>query len=63
MFRQICQDPIHDLDGSSDFQTLGEVDRQSSPDVQLEGEDGEEVPLSSFWNDRPSVLIFLRHFG
>lgn len=25
--------------------------------------DGEKVPLSSLWVERPAVLAFLRHFG
>lgn len=34
-----------------------------APDPQVLTTAGEEVPLSSFWADRPAVLAFLRHFG
>lgn len=34
-----------------------------APDVTLSDHDGQSVPLSSLWRDRPLVLIFIRHTG
>jgi peroxiredoxin len=34
-----------------------------APDVALQGEDGNAVTLSSFWTQRPTALVFVRHFG
>jgi hypothetical protein len=33
------------------------------PDLRLCGPDEAEVALASLWNARPTVLVFLRHFG
>ena len=27
------------------------------------GEDDREIPLSELWREKPTVLVFLRHFG
>lgn len=35
----------------------------SAPDLDVLDANGREVPLSSFWADRPAVLALLRHFG
>jgi hypothetical protein len=32
-------------------------------DIRLPDPDGEEVRLGSLWEDRPAVLVFLRHYG
>ena len=34
-----------------------------APDPPVLTTDGDEVRLSSFWEERPAVLAFLRHFG
>ncbi len=34
-----------------------------APDVTLQDEDGKDATLSSFWRQRPSALVFVRHFG
>ena len=31
--------------------------------IELEDSDGELRRLSSFWRERPVVLVFIRHFG
>jgi hypothetical protein len=36
---------------------------QRAPEPLVIGGDGLEVPLSTFWRERPVVLAFLRHFG
>ena len=33
------------------------------PDLQLLGPGENEVALSSVWSARPTLLVFLRHFG
>lgn len=35
----------------------------SAPDAKLQDEDGNDVLLSSFWTQRPTALVFVRHFG
>jgi hypothetical protein len=35
----------------------------AAPDVIVTEPSGREVGLSSFWRERPAVLVFLRHFG
>ena len=32
-------------------------------DVVLLDLDGEEVRVGSLWEERPAVLVFLRHYG
>lgn len=32
-------------------------------DVEVLGLDGERVPLGRLWQERPLVLVFVRHFG
>jgi hypothetical protein len=34
-----------------------------APDAVVEGADGRPVRLSDFWRERPTVFVFLRHFG
>lgn len=34
-----------------------------APDATLVDLGGAEVPLSSYWSDRPAVVVFLRYFG
>jgi peroxiredoxin len=34
-----------------------------APDLALLGPDEAEVRLSSYWQRRPTVVVFLRHFG
>jgi hypothetical protein len=34
-----------------------------APDLDVLDTKGREIPLSSFWADRPAVLALLRHFG
>jgi peroxiredoxin len=34
-----------------------------APDAVLEDAAGRQVRLSDFWRTRPTVLVFLRHFG
>lgn len=34
-----------------------------APDPPVFDPDGWEVSLSSYWRDRPAVLVFLRHYG
>ena len=41
---------------------LEPVDRPA-PDPPLLGPGDARVALSTYWQDRPAVLIFLRHFG
>jgi len=42
-----------------DFVQLGE----RAPDPLVLTTEGQEVRLSTFWERRPAVLAFLRHFG
>ncbi|MFO7494334.1 MAG: hypothetical protein R6X05_01720 [Desulfobacterales bacterium] len=35
----------------------------SAPDPQVTLADGAETRLSRLWQERPLVLVFLRHFG
>ena len=32
-------------------------------DVVLQDADGEDVRLGLLWDERPAVLVFLRHYG
>jgi hypothetical protein len=32
-------------------------------DVTLPDHDGNDVRLGSLWEDRPALLVFLRHYG
>ena len=34
-----------------------------APDAELADHTGREVALSSFWRDRPALVLFWRHFG
>lgn len=34
-----------------------------APDATVVDRDGKPVALSSLWEHRPLVLVFLRHFG
>jgi peroxiredoxin len=34
-----------------------------APDVVLTDLDGREVALASLWQQQPTLLVFLRHFG
>ncbi len=36
---------------------------QPAPDVTLRNGDDQPVALSSFWIQRPTALVFVRHFG
>lgn len=36
---------------------------EHAPDVVLPNQDGEEVRFSSCWSARPSLFLFIRHFG
>ncbi len=36
---------------------------EPAPDVTVIDPQDREVALSSFWEERPAVLAFLRHFG
>lgn len=42
-----------------DFVQVGE----RAPDPKVITTDEREVALSTFWEHRPTVLAFLRHFG
>ena len=49
---------------------LGKRDRPAAPpraddlaDIVLEDADGREVRLGTLWEERPAVLVFLRHYG
>jgi peroxiredoxin len=44
---------------ASDLLKVGD----SAPDLDVLDANGHEIPLSSFWADRPAVLALLRHFG
>ena len=34
-----------------------------APDGVFLASDGHEVRLSDYWSERPTVFVFLRHFG
>ena len=34
-----------------------------APDGVFLASDGSEVRLSDYWRERPTVFVFLRHFG
>jgi peroxiredoxin len=34
-----------------------------APDLTFEGADGAAVRFSDFWRAKPTILLFLRHFG
>jgi hypothetical protein len=36
---------------------------RKAPDAKVTLSDGSQTNLSSFWQDRVLVLVFLRHFG
>jgi len=36
---------------------------QAAPDVAFASRDGGVVRLSDFWREKPTILLFLRHFG
>jgi hypothetical protein len=31
--------------------------------IELSDWEGEQVPLGTFWEQQPAVLVFIRHFG
>lgn len=35
----------------------------AAPDIILPDQDGRERALADFWRERPTLLVFLRHFG
>ena len=35
----------------------------SIEELQLEAADGSPVGLARYWKDRPTIFVFLRHFG
>lgn len=35
----------------------------AAPDGILRDEDGGDAQLSTYWQQRPTVLVFVRHFG
>ncbi len=39
------------------------IAEQSAPDVYVYNTEGARVALQAYWNSRPVVLTFLRHFG
>jgi hypothetical protein len=48
----------------------GKRDKPSAParadelaDIVLQDSNGEDVRLGSLWEERPAVLVFLRHYG
>ena len=36
---------------------------ETAPDAVFGRADGGVVHLSDFWRERPTILLFLRHFG
>jgi|1186.fasta_scaffold1214948_1 hypothetical protein len=38
-------------------------DASGLTDIVVKDLEGNEVRLGSFWEDRPAVLVFLRHYG
>ena len=49
---------------------LGKRDKPSAParadelaDIVLQDSEGDDVRLGSLWEERPVVLVFLRHYG
>jgi hypothetical protein len=49
---------------------LGKRDKPSAParadelaDLVLQDSNGADVRLGSLWEERPAVLVFLRHYG
>jgi hypothetical protein len=32
-------------------------------DIVLQDSSGDELRLGTLWNERPAVLVFLRHYG
>ena len=47
----------------SDAQSPQIIVGQSAPDVMLRDEEGREVALSTFWRERPTFFVWIRHFG
>jgi hypothetical protein len=47
---------------ASDPEEVVDVAHALAP-VQARDLDGEPVRLGTLWEDRPAVLLFLRHFG
>jgi hypothetical protein len=39
------------------------MDPDHFADLRLQGVDGKPHRLGDYWRDRPTVLVFLRHFG
>lgn len=35
----------------------------AAPDVTLRDEDGGNAHLSDYWQQQPTVMVFVRHFG
>ena len=49
---------------------LGKRHKPSAParaddlaDIVLQDSNGDDVRLGSLWEERPAVLVFLRHYG
>jgi cytochrome oxidase Cu insertion factor (SCO1/SenC/PrrC family) len=34
-----------------------------APDAALRDENGQETRLSTFWQQQPTAIVFVRHFG
>jgi prostamide/prostaglandin F2alpha synthase len=44
-------------------QTAAPARADALADVVLEDSSGAEVRLGDLWEDKPAVLVFLRHYG
>jgi len=36
---------------------------EPAPDAVFASRDGADIRLSDLWRERPTILLFLRHFG
>ncbi len=46
---------------SQEARPVGVGDR--APDATIRDVDGNPAQLSAWWRERPTVLVFVRHFG
>lgn len=36
---------------------------EAAPEATLVDESGKAITLASFWKEKPTLVVFLRHFG
>lgn len=61
----LSKEPLTMPDDEIDLERFGPglAVGQPAPDAILRDEDGKETALSAYWRQRPTVIVFVRHFG